>query len=349
METTGLGAQVLVVRSQWRIVLYGTADVSGSWVWNLLHVSLLEPRILRCNLYFLEIVSLCTSVRCPTSFSDLTQHLSYRCSMHNLWHLIWHLSYRCSMHNLWHLIWHLSYRCSMHDLWHLIWHIFRTDASCTTCDIWSDTTSFLQMQHARPVTSDLAHLSYRCNMHDMWHLIWHNIFLTDAAWKTCDIWSDATSFLQMQHARPVASDLTHHLSYRCSMHNVWHLIWHNIFLTDAACTTCDIWSDTTSFLQMQHAQPVTLEACLTSLSGWDTSTAVSTPSYTLAHPESCAALSAQFSAVRGRTAITWPSAWPLGQMKSAWQTSWAFRPPDVSSGQTDYNNAMFLLISYSKI
>ena len=301
--------------------------------------------------------------------SDLA-HFSYRCIMHDMWHLIWHNIFltdaACTTCDIWSgtsfvqmqharhvtsdLTQHLSYRCSMKDLWHLIWrNIFLTDATCTTCGIWSDTSSFLQMQHARPVTSDLTqHLSYRCSIHDLWRLIWYNIFLTDATCTTCDIWSD-TSFLQIQHARHVTSDLTHHLSYRCSMHNVWHLIWHNIFLTDAACTTCDIWSDTTSFLQMQHAQPVTLEACLTSLSGWDTSTAVSTPSYTLAHPESCAALSAQFSAVRGRTAITWPSAWPLGQMKSAWQTSWAFRPPDVSSGQTDYNNAMFLLISYSKI
>ena len=100
---------------------------------------------------------------------------------------------------------------------------------------------------------------------------------------------------------------------------------------------------------MQHARPVTLQACSTSLSGWDTSTAVSTLSYTLAHPESCAALSAAFSAVRGRTAVTWPSAWPLGQMESAWQTSRTSRPTDVSSGQTNYSKAKFLLISYSKI
>ena len=108
-------------------------------------------------------------------------------------------------------------------------------------------------------------------------------------------------------------------------------------------------SDTTSFLQMQHARPVTLQACSTSLSGWDTSTAVSTLSYTLAHPESCAVLSEAFCAVRGRVAITWPSAWPLGQMKSVWQTSWTTRSTDVSSGQTDYSNVIFLQIPYSKI
>lgn len=79
---TNLSRQVAVANSfvRWHLI----SVVSECWTCFMCPFWSLE--FWGVTFIFLEIVYLCTSVRKPTSFSALTQPLSYRCSMHDLWH-----------------------------------------------------------------------------------------------------------------------------------------------------------------------------------------------------------------------------------------------------------------------